>query len=423
MQLKRQIPKSNKLKTIFIYLIIWLITLVLVSIWTFENPDKIELIKNIYKKNTTPISNKETKEIVKIEGNSFFLNYEKIISLSQKTSFLLYEKNNKPFNPKLLKIYTQNGYLISNLIANKIKLPESFTLQRNGGVKTVFVNNKNKYALISNNKGNCFYASIVELKQGNEIFKTKCLPDDKKKADFNGLGSSNAHNEKNIYLSIGTPTQYSKPIYDLAQKDDSVFGKIIEIKKSSLNNSKFEYKIFSKGHRNPQGLTILDNKILSVEHGPKGGDELNLIENNKNYGWPLVSYGTRYTYDNKGKSYKINHEAENFVEPLIALVPSVGISSINTCPKILKNYYKKNCLMALSLYGNNLMPGRSIIIFLLNETLDKVNSFEKIYLGKDMKLRHFVTNEKNELYEDKQGNIYVSADLKGIYKISFSDFR
>ena len=40
-----------------------------------------------------------------------------------------------------------------------------------------------------------------------------------------------------------------------------------------------------------------------------------------------------------------------------------------------------------------------------------------------MKLRHFVTNEKNEIYEDEKGNIYVSVDLKGIYKISFSDFR
>ena len=60
---------------------------------------------------------------------------------------------------------------------------------------------------------------------------------------------------------------------------------------------------------------------MSTEHGPKGGDELNLIENNKNYGWPLVSYGTRYMYDDKGKSYKINHEAENFTEPLIALIP------------------------------------------------------------------------------------------------------
>ena len=69
------------------------------------------------------------------------------------------------------------------------------------------------------------------------------------------------------------------------------------------------------------------------------------------------------------------------------------------------------------------MPGRSIIIFLLNDNLDKVISYEKIYLGKDMKLRHFVTNKKNEIYEDNQGSIYVSADLKGIYKISFSEFR
>ena len=42
------------------------------------------------------------------------------------------------------------------------------------------------------------------------------------------------------------------------------------------------------------------NKIFSVEHGPKGGDELNLIESKKNYGWPLVSYGTRYMYVNNG---------------------------------------------------------------------------------------------------------------------------
>ena len=40
-----------------------------------------------------------------------------------------------------------------------------------------------------------------------------------------------------------------------------------------------------------------------------------------------------------------------------------------------------------------------------------------------MKLRHFVTNKENEIYEDNQGSIYVSADLKGIYKISFSEFR
>ena len=79
--------------------------------------------------------------------------------------------------------------------------------------------------------------------------------------------------------------------------------------------------------------------------------------------------------------------------------------------------------MALSLYGNNLRPGRSIIIFLLNQKMNKVHSVEQIYIRDDLLLRHFVTNSKNELYEDKNGNIYISADKKGIYKLSFVDFR
>ena len=423
MQLKRQIYKEKKPKTSLVYLIVWFISIVLAVIWTYENPDKIELIKNIYKKNQDPVSKEIKAQSIKILANSFIVNYENIISLSHKTSFVLYDKEDELFNPNLLKIYTQNGFLIHDSQAKKIKFPNSFTLQRNGGVKTIFSNDKNKFALISNNKGKCFYASLVELSKGKELLKSKCLPGNKKKTDFNGLGSSSVHINNNIYLSIGTPTQNSNLIYDLAQNHNSIFGKIIEINKSSLNNLNLKYKIFSMGHRNPQGLTVLNNKIFSVEHGPKGGDELNLIESKKNYGWPLVSYGTRYMYDNNGKSYKVSHESENFTEPLFALVPSVGISSINNCPKILKNFYNKNCLMALSLYGNNLMPGRSIIIFLLNDNLDKINSFEKIYLGDDMKLRHFVTNEKNELYEDEQGNIFVSVDLKGIYKITFSEFR
>ena len=176
------------------------------------------------------------------------------------------------------------------------------------------------------------------------------------------------------------------------------------------------------GHRNPQGLTKINDSIFSVEHGPKGGDELNKIIKDKNYGWPKVSYGTKYGYDKEKKSYKISHENNQFEEPLFALVPSVGISAINNCPEKLKNHYKKPCLLALSLYGNDLRPGRSIIIYLLNRNMNKVHSVEQIYLRDDLKLRHFVTNSKNELYEDEKGNIYVSADRKGIYKLSFTNF-
>ena len=117
---------------------------------------------------------------------------------------------------------------------------------------------------------------------------------------------------------------------------------------------------------------------------------------------------------------QINHNKQGFKEPLFAFVPSVGISSVNNCPKILNSYYKKPCLMALSLYGNELRKGYSIIIFLLNDEMNKVNSIEKISL-KDLVLRHFVTDNENKLFEDENGNIYISADKKGIYRIKFDE--
>ena len=51
--------------------------------------------------------------------------------------------------------------------------------------------------------------------------------------------------------------------------------------------------------------------------------------------------------------------------------------------------------------------------------MTKVQSIEKIFIGDQMKLRHFVTNDKNELYEDKNGDIYISVDGIGIHKLSF----
>ena len=161
---------------------------------------------------------------------------------------------------------------------------------------------------------------------------------------------------------------------------------------------------------------------MSTEHGPRGGDEINKISYGNNYGWPFVSYGEPYGKKLKEPKFEKDHKVNGFEEPLFAFVPSVGISSLNTCPQILNNYYKKPCLLALSLYGNNLRKGYSVIIFLLNDKLDKVNSIEKISLG-DLVLRHFITDEQNRLFEDEKGNIYVSADKKGIYRISFKNFR
>ncbi|MBO9125000.1 PQQ-dependent sugar dehydrogenase [Rhizobium sp. 16-488-2a] len=56
-------------------------------------------------------------------------------------------------------------------------------------------------------------------------------------------------------------------------------------------------EIWSKGHRNPQGITFdaADGKLYTVEHGARGGDEINGIEPGKNYGWPIITYGRDYS--------------------------------------------------------------------------------------------------------------------------------
>ena len=410
----------------FIFILIWLVSLIIASIFTYENPEVIDFIKKSIEKRLPSKIKFEQGPSNRSAGNSFIVEFSQEVSFLKRTAFIIHDKNVLNFNENSLKIYYQSGYLFENSKLEKINLPNVYTERKNGGVKAIFIHKNNEFGLISSLKDKCFYASIVLLNNGKELFKTKCLPG--KKIDFNGLGSSHIHLDDKILLSIGTPEQVSSKIRELAQDENSMFGKIIAINKNDLDKiiegekTNLEVKIFTLGHRNPQGLTKINESFFSVEHGPKGGDELNKILKDKNYGWPKVSYGTQYVHDEDGKAYEINHENNQFEEPLFALVPSVGISALNTCPTKLKEYYKKPCLLALSLYGNSLRRGRSIIIYLLNEKMDKVHSIEKIYLKYDLKLRHFVTDSKNELYEDEKGCIYVSVDRKGIYKLCFTNF-
>lgn len=80
--------------------------------------------------------------------------------------------------------------------------------------------------------------------------------------------------------------------------------------------------IWTYGHRNPQGMVYdaATNRIWAVEHGPKGGDELNLIEKSKNYGWPKTSYGINYD----GTTLTPFKEMSGVENPVRYWVPSIG---------------------------------------------------------------------------------------------------
>ena len=117
---------------------------------------------------------------------------------------------------------------------------------------------------------------------------------------------------------------------DNAQTYSNHAGSIIRLnlvnREPANTQSEWLPEIFSIGHRNPQGLTIQpDTGLLwSHEHGPRGGDEINLIEQNGNYGWPTVSYGKEYI----GGDIGLNSSPDGYIDPLWIWDPSIAPSGM-----------------------------------------------------------------------------------------------
>ena len=138
---------------------------------------------------------------------------------------------------------------------------------------------------------------------------------------------------------------------DEIQMENHLSGKIISISKEDGS-----FDLISKGHRNHQGLFYhideFENQfIINSEHGPKGGDEINInnLKDNKvqNFGWPISSYGINYDGTNP---YKSSHKDYGFKEPLKYFTPSIGISEISLKSKKDFNEIYASSLRAHSIY-------------------------------------------------------------------------
>jgi aldose sugar dehydrogenase len=115
-----------------------------------------------------------------------------------------------------------------------------------------------------------------------------------------------------------------------AQKLENHLGKILRLRDDGQIPSDNPFtstvgaksEIWSYGHRNPQGLVYdkATETLYDVEHGPKGGDELNKVEKGKNYGWPVITWGIDYD----GKPISEIQEKEGMEQPLRYWVPSIG---------------------------------------------------------------------------------------------------
>ena len=132
-----------------------------------------------------------------------------------------------------------------------------------------------------------------------------------------------------ILLASGDGFDYREQ----AQTLDNHFGKIIRINNDGsipednpfINVENALPEIYSYGHRNMQGLLVTrSGKVYEHEHGPKGGDEMNLVEPSLNYGWPAITYGIDYS----GAVISPFTEKEGMEQPLLHWTPSIAPSDM-----------------------------------------------------------------------------------------------
>ncbi|HXS59031.1 MAG TPA: PQQ-dependent sugar dehydrogenase [Hanamia sp.] len=206
----------------------------------------------------------------------------------------------------------------------------------------------------------------------------------------------------NLFVSIGEKSIPSARVQ--AQDLNSYLGKIVKITTDGkpapgnpfLNKADAKPEIFSYGHRNPEGLDINPEtgELWESEFGPRGGDEINIIQPGKNYGWPVISYGIEYSGEKVGEGIQ---QKAGMEQPIYYWDPVISPSGI--C------FYKGD---AIPEWKNNLfvaaLSGQHVDRLVIRN--NKIVGEERLLTDKDQRFRD-VTYLNNMLYAiSDNGDIY-----------------
>lgn len=208
----------------------------------------------------------------------------------------------------------------------------------------------------------------------------------------------------NLFVSTGERSDKETRVY--AQKTDNYLGKILKITKEGkpapgnpfIGKDGYKPEIYAFGIRSPQGLA-LDEKgqLWDIEMGPRGGDEINLIQPGKNYGWGDVTYGIEYSGEkiNNGTTQKAGTE-----QPVYYWDPVVSPSGVAFYTGNIEEW--KNNLFIGCLSGEHI---NRIVI-----KNNKVVGEERLLLDQKERFR--------DVLNGMDGNLYGITDSGKLYKIS-----
>ncbi len=208
----------------------------------------------------------------------------------------------------------------------------------------------------------------------------------------------------NLFVSTGERSDKETRVY--AQKTDNYLGKILKITKDGqpapgnpfIGKDGYKPEIYAFGIRSPQGLAMDEKgQLWDIEMGPRGGDEINLIQPGKNYGWGDVTYGIEYSGEkiNNGTTQK-----EGTEQPVYYWDPVVSPSGVTFYTGNIAEW--KNNLFIACLSGQHI----NRIVFKDN----KVVGEERLLLDQKERFR--------DVLSASDGNLYGITDSGKLYRIS-----
>lgn len=214
--------------------------------------------------------------------------------------------------------------------------------------------------------------------------------------------------DKNGNLFVSTGERSDKNIRVQAQYLNSSLGKILHLTPNgaAVPNGPFAKQadarpeIYAYGLRNPDGLAInpLTGELWEAEFGPKGGDEVNIIKPGKNYGWPVITYGTEYSGQKVGDGIQ---QKDGMEQPVYYWNPSISPGSIA--------FYNSNHIAEWK--GNlfvGALSGSHLIRLVIKD--NKIVGEERLLADKGERFR--------DLVQAKDGALYTVTDGGKLYKIT-----